>query len=59
MKNPSLGNRTRRRLRQVVGACFGLFSVRHAKANRTPASSGCMTVIAGTRGIYFVPAERR
>jgi hypothetical protein len=42
------------KLHHLVGACFGLFTVRLPKAGRPAFGKGRTAVIAGTRGLYFV-----
>jgi hypothetical protein len=47
-----------RGISRQAGACFGFFALPRSKTGRPAARKGLTTVIAGPRGIYFLPTFR-
>lgn len=47
-----------RGIARLAGACFGFFALPRSKAERPVPRKGHTTVIAGPRGIYFLPTFR-
>ncbi len=58
MKHQSAKCLGRHKLSRLAGACFGFFTLRRPKVDRSASGKSRTTVIAGSQGIYFVPAIR-
>ena len=58
MKHQTSKCHGRHKLSRLAGACFGFFTLQRPKVGRPTSGKGRTTVIAGSQGIYFVPAIR-
>lgn len=58
MKHQTSKCRGWHKLSRLAGASFGFLTLQRPKAGRPASGKGLTSIVAGSQGIYFVPAIR-